>query len=550
MLPLLRSSRYARRQGGALIAYQSQMRLLFSSIPFAPRPTKAVSVCSSPPGGVTTNLSTEVNAAGSSALSTTGTAGPVKLTKAQRKRSTLANVQQKPLLPGMFRHVTKFEGEHVYDYGKHTYALFRESSGLAVLPGGCLLAYVFSWFFGWSPVTSLSLRLGYLGVLMVASRVVSRGRVNRLKKDLTGRTAVVTGGTGGIGRETAMQLAKLGANVVLLAPDNAAHVEPALAYVRKHMKYKETPPRPQAAAGSSAASADAASTSPASAVHQPLQSIQFCAIDLSDLIAVRDLCRKWRREGKAIDILVNCAGVLQKDHVTTRFSDDVQLAVNVLGPFLLTEGLLPLVEAAHGRIVYVSCSAHVGVKGNIVNTYLTGRGVWSPRVAGKFDGLEQYGFTKLANIYHAQELAVRSYPVPAKQRLAQRLIMQNDAKLKPAADNRSAAEIAMENRIEPRFTTCACTPGGVMTNIYRHVPFAGVLKYLRYALLLIMRTPWEGSQTVVNCCLRDELKNGGYYMNTRYQPAGLSEAACSVQERQQVMAWTHKKVQPYMRWDG
>ncbi|EPY41872.1 short chain dehydrogenase/reductase [Angomonas deanei] len=251
-----------------------------------------------------------------------------------------------------------------------------------------------------------------------------------------------------------------------------------------------------------------------------------------------------------VDLLINNAGVIHVKQVLTRFGDDEQLAINYLGPYLLTEGLLPLIEQTHGRVVYVSCSAHAAVEGNVVQTYLSGRGVWSPRVADKFDGLEQFGFTKLGNIYHAQQLAVRSYPAPAKQSLAARLVAQKDPKYAAATPQLTAAELSLKNKEEDHFTSCACTPGGVATRLFRNVPFADIaFSYLRYGMLLMMRTPSEGSQTVVNACLRDELYNGGYYMNCRYEPSGLSGAACSVQERNNLMNWTHKKMSPYMKWD-
>lgn len=462
----------------------------------------------------------------------------------------------------MFRHVSMFEGEHVYQYGLHTFTIFKESMAMGIIPAGCLLGYVVTHLPNCPPVP-FEFQCAYMAVLFVLSRVVAAGWRNRAVKDLTGRHVVVTGGTSGIGRATAAQLAHMGAHVTLLAKEST-HAQPAMRYVQQHAR-------------------DATA-----------QEIRFHALDLEDFIAVREYAKRARQHGVPIDILVNAAGRMQQHHVVTRFGDDVLLAANFLGPYLLTEGLLPLVEAAHGRIVYVACSAHVGVKGNVVSTYLSGRGVWSPRVADKFDGLEQYGFTKLGNIFHAQQLALRSYPEFQKGSRASRLTRQQPmasfnagssgaggsggggaggmrktasagrrSGYAEAAAAAAAAEVAASRagksgnkagdaaavQIEPRFTACACSPGGVITNLYRDVPLAGTFKYFYYVYVLVMRTAWEGSQTVVNCCVRDDFKNGGYYMNTKYQPAGLSKTACSVQEREQVMAWTFNKMKAYMKWD-
>ncbi|KAG5503523.1 hypothetical protein JKF63_05663 [Porcisia hertigi] len=464
----------------------------------------------------------------------------IKMRSARPSPRSISHVRQKPLFPGMFRHVSMFEGEHVYHYGRHTFTIMRDSAAMGIIPAGCILGYIITHMPSW-PVIPFEAQCVFMACLFVLSRLMAAGKRNRCTKDLTGRHVVLTGGTSGIGKVTAAQLAKMGASITIVARDSP-HAAAALAYVRSYAKN----------------SAD--------------QQIQLQPLNLDDFIAVREYCKRARKNHRPIDILVNAAGVLQEKHTTTRFGDDMQLAINFLGPYLLTEGLLPLVEEARGRIVYVACAAHVGVKGNVVSTYLSGRGVWSPRVANKFDGLEQYGFTKLGNIYHAQQLALRSYPQPEKNNASSRLTRQQQvnetvggckkplsytsgyaaAAAAAAASQASRTEATSSTatvNIEPRFTCCACSPGGVVTNLYRGLPLAGTFKYLYYLYILIMRTAWEGSQTVVNCCVRDDFKNGGYYMNTRYQPGGLSKAACDVTEREQVMKWAYNKMKPYMKWD-
>lgn len=530
-----------------------------------------------------------------------------------RPANVISRVKQEPLFPGSYRDVTRYEGEHVYNYTRHTFNYIRDTVPLAIIPVGCLIGhFLFRTPSDWeeeekekkedrtskrtlssssstkaNPMTTTTPTAGsststsftaplpsdeagwvwqvaFFCVVCGVARLNAAGRRNRIVKDLTGRHVLVTGATSGVGLATAAQLARMGADVTMVAR-KSDHADRAVAYVQSYCKHRppssksvnesgneETktgekrstmtaaPPLPGRENDSGATTATEAYSG---------QRIRLLSLDLADLIAVRDFCKRLRQGKTPIDLLVNNAGVLQEKHVTTRFGDDVQLVINYLGPYLLTEGLLPLVEAAQGRVVYVSCAAHVGVRGNIVHTYLTGRGVWSPRVADKFDGLEQYGFTKLGNIYHAQDLAVRSYRDPPKQTVVARLTAQKDAKLKPATPQMTAAEHAMSHHEAPRYTTCACNPGGVVTNLYRDIPLGHVVHYLYYVFLLVMRTPWEGSQVVVNCCVRDELRNGGYYANGAYRPSALSRAACDVKEREGVMAWTRKKMQPYMKWD-
>ncbi|KAG5477839.1 hypothetical protein LSCM1_05141 [Leishmania martiniquensis] len=478
------------------------------------------------------------------AVTTASGSGPVtqhtKLRLARPSPRSISHVKQEPLFPGMFRHVSMFEGEHIYDYGHHTFTIMRDSAAMGVIPAGCILGGIVTHMRS-LPVIPFEVQAVFMGGLIVLSRLMAAGRRNRCRKDLTGRHVVLTGGTSGIGKATAAQLAEMGANITIIGRDSP-HAAEAIGYVRSHAK------------------------------NSAEQRIDLHTLNLEDFIAVREYCKRARQSHRPIDILVNAAGVLQEKPVTTRFGDDMQLATNFLGPYLLTEGLLPLVEAARGRIVYVACAAHVGVKGNAVKTYLSGRGVWSPRVADRFDGFEQYGFTKLGNIFHAQQLALRSYPRPDKSSVSSRLTRKQqtieaaggckqptlrrfgytataEAALASQTSGTDAAGSIETADIEPRFTCCACSPGGVVTNLYRSIPLAVSFRYLYYLYILIMRTAWEGSQTVVSCCVRDDFKNGGYYMNTRYQPAGLSKTACDVAERDQVMTWAHQKMKPYMKWD-
>ncbi|CBH13710.1 short-chain dehydrogenase, putative [Trypanosoma brucei gambiense DAL972] len=450
----------------------------------------------------------------------------------------LSQAKQKPLFPGMYRTVRLFDGEHTYHYGRHTYTIMRESLTFAIIPLGCVAAYAATYFDPFAAVP-LELQGAYLVFLLIGSRLYARGRSCRTVKDLTGRHAVVTGGTSGIGKETAARLAAAGADVTVLAR-SSSHAEAAITYIRR-------------------------------SAHCEGQVVQFTPLDLSDFLAVRDYCRRLRHTNTRLDILVNCAGVMHQRQVMSRCGDDEQLAVNLLGPYLLTEGLLPLIAESGGRIVNVSCSAHVAVRGNIVQTYLSGRGVWSPRVRGKFDGLEQYGLTKLGCIYHAQELASRSYHSTTKGNASFCPTDTSHPSLGSSAINKgsnlnlyhykhNSGNRASNNNDSgdaggddeagaPNYTTCVAVPGGVVTGIYRYVPLAATFRWFRWIYLLFMRSAREGSQTVVDCCLRDDIVNGGYYQNCRYAPSGLSAAACNIEERKNVLTWVRRKMQPYMQWD-
>ena len=147
------------------------------------------------------------------------------------------------------------------------------------------------------------------------------GRRNKVVADLSGKYAVLTGATSGMGICVAKQLVSMGCHVHILGRDSNK-VPKVLEEIR------------QAARGDTA-------------------KVTFTAIDLADLVAVRDFTRRVKDKLPPVDILINNAGVLRSSFVTTRFGDDEMLVVNFLAPYLLTEGLLPQIKAANGIIVNV-----------------------------------------------------------------------------------------------------------------------------------------------------------------------------------------------------
>jgi retinol dehydrogenase-12 len=183
--------------------------------------------------------------------------------------------------------------------------------------------------------------------------------------DLAGSHAIVTGANTGIGRVTALELARAGAAVVL-ACRSEAKATPVVDAIR-------------AETGNSA--------------------VSFMPIDLGDLSSVRAFAVAWRASGRPLHLLVNNAGLAGHRGVTVD-GFELQFGVNHLGPYLLTELLLDaLIASAPARIVNVSSEAHANPSG-IPWDRLRGS-TWT--VAG----FEEYGISKLANVLHARELARR-----------------------------------------------------------------------------------------------------------------------------------------------
>ncbi|MFB9685619.1 SDR family NAD(P)-dependent oxidoreductase [Amycolatopsis plumensis] len=139
--------------------------------------------------------------------------------------------------------------------------------------------------------------------------------------ELSGSTALVTGGTSGIGRATAVALAGLGAHVVLSGRD-AGRGADVVAAIR--------------AAGGKA---------------------DFVAADLVDAASARALVDRARELGGPIDVLVNNAGIFPTGP-TESFAEadfDAVFTTNVKVPFFLVAALAPEMAArGHGAIVNVS----------------------------------------------------------------------------------------------------------------------------------------------------------------------------------------------------
>jgi len=152
------------------------------------------------------------------------------------------------------------------------------------------------------------------------------GLLGPITADLSGKVCVVTGANSGLGLEASRQLAELGADVVMVGR-NPERLEPARLSVEG-----------SARAGSS---------------------VTTEVIDLSSLESVRAGAERLLAGNPKIDVLINNAGVLLDSRQVSADGIELTLATNVLGPFLLTELLVPALAAAASehqpaRIINVS----------------------------------------------------------------------------------------------------------------------------------------------------------------------------------------------------
>ncbi|MEV2276583.1 SDR family NAD(P)-dependent oxidoreductase [Nocardiopsis sp. NPDC049922] len=172
--------------------------------------------------------------------------------------------------------------------------------------------------------------------------------------DLSGRTAVVTGGYSGIGLETTRALAGAGARVVVPAR------------------------RPESA----------------QAAVEGIDGVEVDALDLADLESVRAFSDRFLATGRAIDVLIANAGVMACPQWTAGPGWEYQFAVNHLGHFALANRLWPALADGGGRVVSVSSAGHH-----------TSPIRWDdPWFARGYDRWKAYGQAKTANVLFAVQL--------------------------------------------------------------------------------------------------------------------------------------------------
>jgi NAD(P)-dependent dehydrogenase (short-subunit alcohol dehydrogenase family) len=178
---------------------------------------------------------------------------------------------------------------------------------------------------------------------------------------MVGKTVLVTGGTGGIGKATALGLGAVGARVAIVGRDRA-RTEDAVREIR--------------ATGG--------------------QADGFVA-DLSSQAEVRRVADEVLRSLPQLDVLVNNVGGYWKTRHITADGLERTFALNHLAPFLLTNLLLDrLKESPQGRVVTVSSNAHS-----------MGRIDFDDLQKEAYSGSRAYDQSKLANVLFTYELARR-----------------------------------------------------------------------------------------------------------------------------------------------
>jgi NAD(P)-dependent dehydrogenase (short-subunit alcohol dehydrogenase family) len=187
--------------------------------------------------------------------------------------------------------------------------------------------------------------------------------------DLTGKRALITGVTGGLGLHTAIGLARQGAELVVTARDERK-AETAVAEISAQV---------------------------------PAAQVDVVSLDLADLADARRAAGDVRKAYDRIDILINNAGIMvPPKRSTTADGFELQMGTNHIGHVAWTAELWPLLRDSDARIVTVASLAHTAVSG-VDLTALTREGS-----SGRYRRWQSYGQSKLANLLFALELDRRA----------------------------------------------------------------------------------------------------------------------------------------------
>jgi NAD(P)-dependent dehydrogenase (short-subunit alcohol dehydrogenase family) len=189
-------------------------------------------------------------------------------------------------------------------------------------------------------------------------------RANMTSVDMRGKTVLITGGNSGIGRHTAIELARMGARVVFTSR-NLRKGDVARAEIR-----------------------EAANT----------KLVDFMELDLASFVSIEKFAKQFLAKYDRLDVLVLNAGLMLDRRTNTSEGFETTFGVNHLGHFLLTQLLRErIVACAPARILVVSSIVHKQARGGLdFDDLMLERG---------YSAFKAYSRSKLANLLFSNVLA-------------------------------------------------------------------------------------------------------------------------------------------------
>ncbi|XP_056641133.1 retinol dehydrogenase 13-like [Diorhabda sublineata] len=287
--------------------------------------------------------------------------------------------------------------------------------------------------------------IGGFGLVCLIKEFVGGPRYQGVDtSDAENKVIIITGANTGLGKETAWELARRKAKVYMACRDiqkcEIARKEIVLDTKNKYVYCRQC--------------------------------------DLASLDSVRKFVETFKSKEKRLDVLINNAGVMRTPNSKTKDGFEMQLGVNHMGHFLLTNLLLDMLkESAPSRIINVSSVAHK--RGKINKDDLNSEKNYNPSTA--------YAQSKLANILFTNELAKR-------------------------LDGTGV-------------TVNSVHPGIVDTEIIRHMSFYNSwisTIFLKPLIWPFIKNPQQGAQTIIYLAIdtRVEKISGKYFSNYEEEDVG------------------------------
>jgi NAD(P)-dependent dehydrogenase (short-subunit alcohol dehydrogenase family) len=181
------------------------------------------------------------------------------------------------------------------------------------------------------------------------------------KMSMHGKFVLITGATSGIGKETALGLAKMGATVVFTSRDAQQGEQ-----TRQHLIEVSKNPN-----------------------------IDMLYCDLASFASIRECCREFLKKYPALHVLINNAGIVDYHRRESKDGIENMFAANYLAPFLMTNLLLDILKkSAPARIINLTSGLHSGTIHFDDLEFRQG-----------FSGMKVYGHSKLAIIIFTRLLA-------------------------------------------------------------------------------------------------------------------------------------------------
>ncbi len=185
---------------------------------------------------------------------------------------------------------------------------------------------------------------------------------NEIRMD--GRVVMITGANSGIGKETAIQLAKIGASIIMVCR-NKTRGESALKEIKETANSNK---------------------------------VDLFFADLTDQRSIREMVDNFKKKYDKLHVLINNAGIISRSRSTNSDGYELTFATNYLGHFLLTYLLIDLLKSsAPSRIINVSSLMHRFAKPDFEDIHME----------NEYNAFRAYGNSKLYNILFTYELARR-----------------------------------------------------------------------------------------------------------------------------------------------